>query len=368
MASSAYEYFTDSTNTLNIKSDVTLIVGKERFYCHRLLLSLVSPVFTRMFDGEFKEHNENDIALEGKTSESILELLKYIYPQFHGQITNENVEDFLLLADEYMIEHLKQPCKDVLIQQLQNFKYVSLPTQQKLESVKSQTFHSSDPALDAHPRSEDDVNRSIFSSSSSRRPISTIRSSTNKSSYFKSNDKTHSSSNTHPRYILFLDKTRMPIFYDAQNTRIDCTTNDIELWLRRLRILYQIDKGRNYGEVIDWILSILQFIPANLLFTLAHTNQETFVIDELMLNDIARARMFMLEEWTSNGDPYRLVCLTESYQTLSLNVLNSNCQQSDTSSINSIPIEQNLSQETLFASSDLETSAIGLQFNINEFD
>jgi hypothetical protein len=132
---SPLEYFTDSTNTLNVKSDVILVVGKVKYYCHRLLLCLVSPVFTRMFDGEFKEHNAQEIVLEGKTSESILELLKYIYPQFHGQITNDNVEDFLLLADEYMIEHLKQPCKDVLIRQLQSFKFVSLPTQQKLEQV-----------------------------------------------------------------------------------------------------------------------------------------------------------------------------------------------------------------------------------------
>jgi hypothetical protein len=132
---SPFDYFTDSSNTLNVKSDIILVVGKEKFYCHRLLLSLVSPVFTRMFDGEFKEHNAREIVLEGKTSESILELLKYIYPQFNGQITNDNIEDFLLLADEYMIEHLKQPCKDVLIKQLQLFKYVSLPTQQKLEQV-----------------------------------------------------------------------------------------------------------------------------------------------------------------------------------------------------------------------------------------
>jgi hypothetical protein len=137
---SPYDYFTDSTNTLNVKSDVILIVGKVKFYCHRLLLSLVSPVFTRMFDGEFKEHHAREIILEGKTSESILELLKYIYPQFHGQINNDNIEDFLLLADEYMIEHLKQPCKDVLIRQLQSFKFVSLPTQQKLEQVLRKNY------------------------------------------------------------------------------------------------------------------------------------------------------------------------------------------------------------------------------------
>jgi hypothetical protein len=132
---SALEYFTDSTNTINIKSDVILKVGKQNFYCHRLLLSLVSPVFARMFDGEFREHNEREIVLEGKSSESILELLKYIYPQFNGQINNDNIEDFIQLADEYMIDHLKQPCKDVLLKQLEVFKHVLLPTQQKLEQV-----------------------------------------------------------------------------------------------------------------------------------------------------------------------------------------------------------------------------------------
>jgi hypothetical protein len=93
-----------------------------------------------MFDGQFKEHNEREIILEGKTSGSILELLKYIYPQFNGQITNDNIEDFIQLADEYMIEHLKQPCKDVLLKQLEVFKYVLLPTQQKLEQVL-EIFH-----------------------------------------------------------------------------------------------------------------------------------------------------------------------------------------------------------------------------------
>lgn len=134
---SPLEYFTDSSNTINIKSDVVLVVGPVKFYCHRLLLALVSPVFARMFDGAFKEHDEQEIVLEGKSSESILELLKYIYPQFHGQITNNNIDDFLQLADEYMIDHLKQPCKEFLLQQLGLFKFVVLPTQKKLEQVCS---------------------------------------------------------------------------------------------------------------------------------------------------------------------------------------------------------------------------------------
>ena len=113
----------------------------------------------------------------------------------------------------------------------------------------------------------------------------------------------------------------MPSFYDACKATIPVTSADVELWLRRLRILYQIDKGRNYGEVIDRILSILQFVPATLLYTLAHVTTDTYLTDEIMLNDIARARMFLLEEWTSDGHACRLIRLTDSYRALALELL-----------------------------------------------
>lgn len=120
---------------------------------------------------------------------------------------------------------------------------------------------------------------------------------------------------------MFLDKTKLPKFYDAMNTQVPFTISELEIWFRRLRILYQIDKGRNYGEVIDYILSILQFIPATVLSSIIHPSMDTYTTDEIMLNDITRARMYVLEEWATDGDPYRPVTLTESYRTMSLNAL-----------------------------------------------
>ncbi|CAF0729130.1 unnamed protein product [Rotaria sp. Silwood1] len=359
---SPYDYFTDSSKIL--KPDVILVVEKEKFYCHRLLLSLVSPVFSRMFDGEFKEHNAHEIILEGKKSESILELLKYIYPQFNGQITNDNIEDFLLLADEYMIDYLKQTCKDVLMKQLQYFKFVSLPIQQKLEqpSMKSKSFHASDSAFESTQHQDDEsiIRNNTNRITSSRQPTSNSRLHIQKSTFSncKSNDKNGSSSNHHPRYVLVLDNTRLPNFYDAHNTCISFTTIEVELWIRRLRILYQIDKGRNYGEVIDYILSILQFIPATLLFTFMHSSINTYSIDETMLNDIVRARMYMLEEWAADGDPYRIVSLTDSYRTMSSNVFTTAAQQSINTSTNVNNDEQNSSQETIFTTLNSETTAL----------
>ncbi|CAF0969946.1 unnamed protein product [Rotaria sordida] len=356
---SPLEYFTDSSNTINIKSDVVLIVGEKKFYCHRLLLTLVSPVFVRMFDGPFKEHNEPEIVLEGKSSESILELLKYIYPQFNGQITNNNIEDFLQLADEYMIEHLKQPCKNFLLQQLELFKFVVLPTHKKLEQscTKSKSFHASDSALNSPRHNEDNLSGQGNSSrpTSSHRSITSPRNPTTKpsSSHLKSGDKTGSSSNNPSHYVLLLDKTQMPTFYDGHNTQVPFSNSELETWLRRLRILYQIDKGRNYGEVIDYILSILQFIPATLLLSHSHIAMDTYTTDEIMLNDLARARMFALEEWISDGDPHRSVSLTESYRTMSPNALII-AQQAIATVTDVINNEEHSFQPTIITMSDNE--------------
>jgi len=142
----------------------------------------------------------------------------------------------------------------------------------------------------------------------------------------------------------------MPTFYDAHNVRVQFDNKDVERWLRRLRILYQIDKGRNYGEVIDHILSIFQFIPVNLLLPLVHITMETYSTDEIMLNDIARARMFVLEEWAADGDPHRSVCLTESYRTMSPSALMAAQQQIKVNEENSV-------QLTVITSADYEELA-----------
>jgi hypothetical protein len=145
----------------------------------------------------------------------------------------------------------------------------------------------------------------------------------------------------------------MPTFYNAHRTRVPFSNNDVEIWIRRLRILYQIDKGRNYGEVIDSILSILQLIPATLLLPLVHITMETYATDEIMLNDIARARMYLLEEWAADGDPHRSVSLSELYRTMSPSSLLI-AQQTADASIKKADNEENSLQSTVITSADYE--------------
>lgn len=137
---SAWEFFTDSSGFFNHEPDLVLIVENVRFYCHRVMLKLVSSVFTGMFNGQFQEHNAREIVLKDKTSQSILELLRYIYPQFRGQVNNQNIEELICLADEYIINCLKNPCRVFLVRQLRPFEFVLVPTQEKREKVGKQNF------------------------------------------------------------------------------------------------------------------------------------------------------------------------------------------------------------------------------------
>ena len=191
--------------------------------------------------------------------------------------------------------------------------------------MKPKHFHASDSALDSSQHHEDDAsaNQHNHRTSQFRRPASSSRHHSAKptSSYLRSGGKSGSSSPTHSRYVLFLHPTQMPSFYDRHHASVHFTLVDVELWLRRLRILYRIDQGRYYDQVAEKILAILQFVPTSLLCSVTHWTMQTYLHDETILNDLARARMFMLEEWGADGVAYRSVHLSASYRTMSPTVL-----------------------------------------------
>ena len=139
----------------------------------------------------------------------------------------------------------------------------------------------------------------------------------------------------------------MPSFYDKHNAPLPFTLVHVELWLRRLRILYRIDQGRYYDEVAEKILAILQFIPASLLCSVAHLTMETHSNDEAILNDLARARLFMLEEWAADGVAYRPAHLTVSYQTMSPHVLAMTAERAATKTKAIVHKEPSSVQETI---------------------
>ncbi|KAJ7394344.1 hypothetical protein OS493_000149 [Desmophyllum pertusum] len=69
--------------------------------------------------GQFKEATANEIPLPGKKANGVLDFLKIIYGfryvKEHVQITMENVEQLLMLSDEYQVKELIfNPCVEFL--------------------------------------------------------------------------------------------------------------------------------------------------------------------------------------------------------------------------------------------------------------
>ncbi|XP_046543080.1 BTB and MATH domain-containing protein 38-like [Haliotis rubra] len=95
----------------SLTSDVALVVEGKKLHVNKTVLSLASPVFERMFFGEFKEKTLSEVPLPGKTYADMTELLRCIYPSIFNPLTDDNIDVLLPLAEEYDITSLKVRCR-----------------------------------------------------------------------------------------------------------------------------------------------------------------------------------------------------------------------------------------------------------------
>ena len=98
------------------QSDVILLVEEQEFHVHRLILSMSSPVFSRMFASDFKEKNAEEIPLPGKKADEIWEMLLVIYPTSWKPVNESNCYFLLALAEEYQMAKLTQKSEDYLLE------------------------------------------------------------------------------------------------------------------------------------------------------------------------------------------------------------------------------------------------------------
>ncbi|KAL4238989.1 hypothetical protein ACF0H5_003693 [Mactra antiquata] len=89
--------------------DLTLKIEGKSLFVSKWVLSLVSPVFKKMLESDFKEGRSNEIELPGKSYASFYQFLKAIYP-CGTDVTEETVFDIFPLAEEYQITNLKVKC------------------------------------------------------------------------------------------------------------------------------------------------------------------------------------------------------------------------------------------------------------------
>ena len=97
------------------QSDVVLIVEGRQFHVHRLILTMISPVFSQMFSSDFKEKDADEVPLPEKKAAEIREMLMVTYPTFNKPVNDTNLYFLLPLAQEYQMTVLKQRCEDHLL-------------------------------------------------------------------------------------------------------------------------------------------------------------------------------------------------------------------------------------------------------------
>ena len=110
------EHFSDKninpTTTEDKLIDVILCVGNDKVHCHKLVLSLTSKFFERMFATDMKESRSKEIILEGIDLETLKSLLTFMY---NDTISSDKIDTKLLIAaDMYEVMRLRAICIDRL--------------------------------------------------------------------------------------------------------------------------------------------------------------------------------------------------------------------------------------------------------------
>ena len=103
-----YGHFLFKNELICIENGASSGQTEKRFRCHRLVLSLGSEYYERMFSSNFTE-NHGSTEVTDVSGDTMDKILQYIYSGF----LDKGVIDIEVLyaADKYQLEHLKAICE-----------------------------------------------------------------------------------------------------------------------------------------------------------------------------------------------------------------------------------------------------------------
>ena len=130
-----------SPTSFSPPTDVTLKLSDGSIDAHKMILAAVSPVFERMFYGNFKEGQSKDVDLPKDSYKTMRLLIDTIYK---GSCEVDNLDDTIPLMevmDRYQINKvpLKHMCGEPVLSQLDSSNYLTLLP--KYVSVMSEESH-----------------------------------------------------------------------------------------------------------------------------------------------------------------------------------------------------------------------------------
>lgn len=90
-------------------SDLKIVCNGEKFDCHRVILAARSPVFRAMLQNGFTEGTCKEINLDILSSQTVKDMLYYMYCDKIDNL-KENTVELFKVADQYQIDNLKERC------------------------------------------------------------------------------------------------------------------------------------------------------------------------------------------------------------------------------------------------------------------
>ena len=92
--------------------DVTLEAGKEKYKCHKVVLSIRSDVFKAMFKhGDMEENRTDSVKIRDVNSQILKKMIDYIYMD---KVVDDLSGELLAASDKYNLQGLKDGCEAFL--------------------------------------------------------------------------------------------------------------------------------------------------------------------------------------------------------------------------------------------------------------
>ncbi|XP_077993440.1 kelch repeat and BTB domain-containing protein 8-like [Glandiceps talaboti] len=122
-----YDYFPDVHNFIDVQHlpnvlsglkemyedqdlvDVKLLVDRDEYPCHRVVLAASSPYFRAMFTHDVTESRKDQIRINGVESESMRLIIQYAYTS-EVEINVENVQGLMLASNMFQLLNLRDAC------------------------------------------------------------------------------------------------------------------------------------------------------------------------------------------------------------------------------------------------------------------
>lgn len=125
------QFFTNK----NEFSDLTLAFGDTKLiYASKSILAAASAIYKNKLS-----ENVSQLDVQDAKYEEMLELLQFLYPQFHAKLNLDNITSLMRLSEAYEMRTLADACREYAIQYVQRIQQVKLTREPHIPTASNST-------------------------------------------------------------------------------------------------------------------------------------------------------------------------------------------------------------------------------------